>query len=123
MPNNDADYLSAIEKLHNNVTIDISGRKHFKKWLWMLVFADERKFAQISKLRQLLENKFEKYVWFATQIQAMYGVLSDEDHKEARILDVKFINKSTIQHCLKLLSPDFRNAMSLFVKSEGTFEN
>ena len=122
MPNSDSDYVRAMQKKHPNIVErEIAGRKHFKIWLWMLVFTDKKKSIQIEDLRNLLGGDLNQFVWFATQIQTLYSVLSDEDHKEANLLNVKFMNKNNIDHCLQFLQHDLRKAMYLFLKSDHTF--
>ena len=122
MPGNDQKFLAKFrakkefDKFANQMLL---GRKHFRQWLWLLVFGDETVFTQLSAIREFLHHNPDEYVWFATNVQGLFDLLSDDNHTEGRELDMKFVKKSKIHSYISFLSPDLQKCAEIFFKSEG----
>ena len=61
-------------------------------------------------------------MWFADKLQEMFNLLSDDNHSEGKLLDVKYIKKSDIKKYISFLNPDLRDAAEIFFISEGWIE-
>jgi hypothetical protein len=122
MPFNDDQYFAEIQKLRGLEDFrrsDLLWNKHSKKWLWILLFGDEEKCRQIDTLRTYLKRDVKRYTWFANQAQKMLELLSDDNHLEGRVLDIKYLKKDQVTNYIKFLNPDMREAATIFFSSEG----
>lgn len=109
-------FAETASKFTNYTKEELNDKTHFRAWLHILLSGNSDKFPGIERLRVALGRDHKKYVWFATQMQAIFDVLCDDVHGKSP-LEIRHMKRENFRQYVNFFTRDIRDALITFLEN------